>query len=84
MGALLPWVKWQGSEADHLPSPGAEVAHIHAFMVRTGTTVPVFLMLLGRSNWLSLLQILGSFYLEFMKVSVTKASMSKFAVVAVM
>jgi len=50
MGALLPRVKWQGSEADHLPPSGAEVAHTHAFMVYTGTTVPVFLVLLGRSH----------------------------------
>ena len=50
MGALLPWVKWQGSEADHLPPSGVEVAHMHAFMVCIGTTVPVFLMLLGRSH----------------------------------
>jgi hypothetical protein len=45
MGALLPWVQWQGSEADHLPPSGAEVAHIHAFMVYIGTTTSVFLML---------------------------------------
>ena len=50
MGALLPWVKWQGSQADHLPPSGAEVAHIHAFMVCIGTTVSVFLMLLCGSH----------------------------------
>jgi hypothetical protein len=50
MGALLPWVMWQESEADHLPPSGAEVAHIHVFMVCNGTTVPVFLMFLGRKS----------------------------------
>ena len=83
MGALLPLVKWQVSEADHLPPSGAEVAHMHAFMVCIGTPVPVFLMLLGRSHLL-LLQILSYFHLEFMKFSVTKTSMSKFAVLAVL
>lgn len=40
-----------------------------------GTTVPVFLMLLGGSHWLPLLQIQGYFHLEFTKFSVTKTSL---------
>jgi len=49
MGALLPWVAWQESEADHLPPSGAEVACLHGMYWDNCTCV------FNASGWKSLI-----------------------------
>jgi hypothetical protein len=55
IGALLPWVKWQGSEADHLPPSGAEIAHIHAFI--SWYVLGQLYLFFNASGWKSLIII---------------------------